>query len=137
MILNIDTTIDIEALFGALRRFDRLHITHDLGADESLLDDGLEHERASTIDGFVDALACRPEDEARVRDALVYVLNLSPERFAALARPRVQLRPRGPYQDLSDFRRWLEYIWAQVWADWRVRDFDADDYEIRPSAGDE
>lgn len=60
---------------------------------------------------------------------MAWVLNLPPERLQHVVR---SLRMPFPRLEPTDVRRFLELLWQRAWADWRVKGFEPDEYEVEP-----
>jgi len=128
MRLPLSTVIDLEAFEGAALSFVSL-IDLPIGEGETALDPRFSAEIEEAVDRFGRWASDRPESEPAVRNALAWLLNLDPDRFERVVTAMDLSFPvRG---DLRVLRRFLELLWDGTFADWRVRGFDPDAYEVR------
>jgi hypothetical protein len=127
LILPRVRVIELGLLSSAFLSFVELSYV-ELGEGESLFDESHAAERDAAVASFARYVYDRHDQEQAYCDGLGYVLNLSPERFAALL-PR--LKVRFPTQrDPAEIRRFLVLLWDRLWATPDVDGFEPDAYEI-------
>jgi hypothetical protein len=90
------------------------------GFPAAAIADAVEQFRVAVSDG----------GEAQARRALAWLLNLPDDRLSELT---LTLKMAFPVRDIAQRRRFLELLWKETFADWKVEDFEPDSYELKLS----
>ena len=126
MILPDFATINLDALSSAWLSFVELNYV-ELSAGESMFDAERENDLKKAVRSFMVHVEDNYDQEAEIRQAMGWVLNLPDDRFEQALR---DLDIPFQYKKGSDARRFLELLWDRTWGDWRVPGFDPDAYEL-------
>jgi hypothetical protein len=122
------TRIDLDAFEDACLSFVSLSRTR-LGPGASILDPEFEDKVEEAVEGFARYVSDRFDEEATIRHALAWLLNLDEERFA---RTTAALDISFPVNgDFATLHRFFELLWDGSFADWRIPRFDPDEYDVK------
>ncbi|MBN1204064.1 MAG: hypothetical protein JXB05_03960 [Myxococcaceae bacterium] len=128
MVLTLGNPIRLDLLARAWTSFVDMNYVQ-LPPEASMFDpDRIERLEEAAHD-FLGHLRDNNDDENEIRRAMGWVLNLPPERFYHVIHA---LRIPYPHHEPTEVRRFLELLWQRAWADWRVKGFDPDEYELEP-----
>lgn len=83
---------------------------------------------ARAVEDFRQAVVADEGYEGQLRRALGWLLNLDDARLGPITQ---QLKMSFPEADVGRRRRFLEMLWRETFADWKVDGFDPDQYELR------
>jgi hypothetical protein len=119
------TSIDLAAFERACSAFIELSYL-DLPEGGTVFDPQFADALEDAVLNFDVWVADRFDEEAAIRVALAYLLNLDEERFRrAVGGLRIHFQG-----DWASLRRLFERLWDQTFAPWRIPDFDPDAYMV-------
>lgn len=124
MILDSINPIRLDYLSCAWLSFVELRYLEAESIFEPKNTDALEE----AIQDFINHLRDYEDREAEIRKAMCWVLNLPPEKFKDVV---YELRIPFPRFDPDEIRRYLELLWERAFSNWKVEEFDIDEYEIQ------
>jgi hypothetical protein len=100
-----------------------------LGPEQTAFSPGKPAEAMAEAAERFQGLVCADNGwEGELRRALGWLLNLPDERLGPMTH---QLRMSFPTADIAQRRQYLELLWKETFAHWRVQDFDPEGYELK------
>ena len=124
MILDSITPIRLDYLSSAWLSFIELSYLEA----ESIFEPKNAETLEEAIQSFINHLSDYEDREAEIRKAMCWVLNLPPEKFEDVV---YKLKIPFPRFDRDEIHRYLELLWERAFSNWKVKEFDLDEYEIQ------